>query len=231
MNRNPRFLQCRKPMIHRRFITNPMPYPLLNIQSRLIIRQILDRQPPMVLKKNLDVFAFMPTCAVHIKPDLVSSQSPVKIAQTQKKSFSIPLGMPNQPRFSQERRDPNKDIQPRLMLTRGQNTKPPAAFGPAHAQTRMERKARLIFKHDRLLRPQIFEFFLKPEKISWPLQNGLEDRHNCYTSDDTPSDASTSGLDGLSALSQTGVFFLWSASVENILSKISKCKEALDALH
>jgi hypothetical protein len=70
----------------------------------------------MVLKKNLDVFAFMPTCAVHIKPDLVSSQLPAKIAQTQKKSFSIPLGMPNQPRFSQERRNPAKDIQPRLML-------------------------------------------------------------------------------------------------------------------
>lgn len=203
----PGFLQRRKPIIRCRFITNATPDPLLDIQSRLIRRQILYREPPMILKKNIDAFSFMPSGAVHIKPDLISPQSPVKLPQAQKKPFSIPLGMPDQPRFSQKRRDPTKDIQPRPMLACGRNPKPPAAFGPTHTQTRMERKPRFVFKHHRLLRSQIFEFFLRPEKISGRPQNGLEDRHSFRASNDTLIGASTSGPGGPLVLSQTGVSY------------------------
>jgi hypothetical protein len=88
----------------------------------------------MILKNNIDVFSFMPSGAVHIKPDLISPQSPVKLPQIQKKPFSIPLGMPDQPRFSRKQRDPTKDIQPRPMPACGWNPKPPAAFAPTHTQ-------------------------------------------------------------------------------------------------
>jgi hypothetical protein len=117
------------------------------------------RKRPMILKKKIDVFSFMPSGAVHIKPDLISPQSPAKLPQAQRKTCSIPLGMPDQHRFSQKRRYPTKYIQPHPMLTCGRNPKPPTAFGPIHPQTRMERKRRLGFKHLRLLRSQIFEFF------------------------------------------------------------------------
>ena len=147
-------------MIRRRFVTNPPPYPLLHIQPGLIARQIRHRQSPVMLEKNIDLFAFMPSGAVHQEPDLVTSQASIKLLQAKKKAFAIPLGMTNQPRFSQKRGHPTKNIQPCLMLACGRNPKSPAAFGPTHAQTGMEGKARLIFKYHRLLRPQIFEFFL-----------------------------------------------------------------------
>ena len=203
MDGDPSFLQGGKPMIRRRFVTNPPPYSLLDIQPRLIAWQIAHRQSPVMLKKNVDLFAFMPSGAIHQEPDLVASQASIKLLQAQKKAFSIPLGLTYQSRFSQKRGHPPKNIQPRLMLARGRNPKSPAALGPAHAQTRMESKARLVFKHHGLLGPQIFEFFLTPWQISWPPPSAPEDRHSCCVSDDTPIGASTSEPGGLSALSQT----------------------------
>jgi len=199
----PGFIQGRKPMIRRRFVTNAPPYPLLDIQPRLIARQKRQRQSSVMLKKNIDVFAFMPAGAVHQEPDLVVSQASVKPLQAQKKAFSIPLGMTNQPRFSQKRGHPTKNIQPCLMPACRRNSKSPAAFGPAHAQTRMESKACLIFIHHRLLRPQIFEFFLRSWQISWHPPSAPGDKHSCCVSADTPIGASTSEPGGPSVLSRT----------------------------
>jgi len=52
---DPSFLQGRKPMIRRRFVTNAQPYPLLHIQSGLIAQQIRHRQSPVMLKNNIDL--------------------------------------------------------------------------------------------------------------------------------------------------------------------------------
>ena len=205
VDRDPSFLQSRKPTVRRRFITDSLPNPFLNIQPGLIARQVLDRQPPVGLKEDLDFFASVPASAIDIEPDRVSPQSLVKVPQTEEEALSIPLGMANQPRFPQQRRDPAKDVQPRLMLTCRWNPKPLTALGPADTQTRMEAEACLILKHHGLLRSQIFEFFLKPEKISWPPQTGLEDKYNCCASDNIPTGASTSGLGGPLALSQIDV--------------------------
>jgi hypothetical protein len=205
MDGEPSFLQGRKPIVRRRFITDSLPDSFLDIQPRLIARQVLDRQPTVGFQEHLDLFAPMPAGTVGIEPDLVSPQSLVKALQTEKEALAIPLGMTVQPRFPQKRRDPAEDIQPHPMLARRWNPKPLTTFGPAHAQPRMKRKARLILKHHGLLRSQIFEFFLRPEKTSGPPQTGLEDRHNCCALDDIPNGASTSGLGGPLALSQTGV--------------------------
>lgn len=205
MDGDPSFLQVRKPTVCCRFITYSLPNPFLNIQPRLIARQVFNRQPAVGFQEHIDLFASMPAGAVGIEPDLVSPQSLAKVPQTEKEALPIPLGMTDQPRFPQKRRDPAEDIQPCPMLARRWNPKPATTFGPAHAQARMEGEARLILKHHGLLRSQIFEFFLMPEKISWPPQTGLEDKHNCCALDDIPNGASTSGLGGPLALSQIGV--------------------------
>jgi len=202
MDGDPGPLQGCKPMIRCRFVTNPPPYPFLNIQPRLISWQIRHRKSPMVPEKNIDVFAFMPSRAVHEKPDLVASQASIKLLQAQKKTSSIPLRMSNQSRFSQEGGHPAEDIQSGLMLACRRNPKSPAALGPTHTQTRVKGKARLIFIHHRLLRPQIFEFFLRSWKISWRPPSGPGDKHSCCVSSNTPIGASTSAPGGPSALFQ-----------------------------
>jgi len=115
-------------------------------------------ESPVFAKKKINLFPLMPARFVHMQPDIISAQLQIKVPETKQESFSVPLDVPHHAHPSQKRRHPTENIQSGTMLAGGRKAKPFSSFGPAHSQPGMEAKARLIFKHHRLAKPQIFEF-------------------------------------------------------------------------
>lgn len=124
LNRLPDRVKTLKPTIRRGFITNTTPYPFLEIQPRLITRQILHMKPLMSLKEKLNGLTTMPSGTIHIQPDRIPFEPPVQVSQTAHKPLSVPLRPPHKSIPAQKRRYPSKDVQPLTMLTCGRYLKP-----------------------------------------------------------------------------------------------------------
>lgn len=202
LDSGPNLFQSSEPSIRRPFVTNLPPDPFLKIQARLTTGQILELESLMTLDKKINLVSLMQASLVNIQPDLISSQSQVKLSQAKQESLSIPLDMPHHTLPSQKRRHPAKDIQPGAVLTGCRYPKSFSSFRPAHSQPRMERKTRLVLKEDGFLRAQRLKFFLTTSKISSPPAISPEDKHSWRASAGIPIDASTSGPDGPSSLFQ-----------------------------
>lgn len=114
----------------------------------------------MFFNKLFNYIAIMPSGAIDVKPDRVITQRPVQMPQNFQESVSVAFCRANHPIATQKRNNPTRYVQAFLMLTRRQNTKPDTLFGPAATKTGMKCKACFILKSDRLLWPQIAEFFL-----------------------------------------------------------------------
>ena len=195
-NSCPNNIQAFKPAVCGCFIPNAPPDPLLAVKAGLIRRQILQMKAPMSLQELQNGLSAMPAGSIHIQKYPITSKLFVERFQDLKKAFAVAFGCSNKTVSTQKRRHPSRDIEPLGMLARGRDFQANTFLCPASAQSGMKRKPGLILKNDRLFRPQISEFFLKPARIdelgsSWP-----EDKRDRRVSIGNPTGASTSGLDG-----------------------------------
>jgi hypothetical protein len=225
LNSIPNKIESFEPAIHRSFIPNLTPDPLLWIQPRLITRQVLQTKSPMSSYKKINFIPLMPSGSVHIKPDGIASKSAIKILQTGDKFPSISSRPSDHPSPAQQRSYPSKQIQSLAMWARCRNAQPLPSSCPPHSQPRMKRKSRLVLKDNRFLWSQPPEFFLSPDEIAWPLHSCPEDTYIPPASVDTPIDASKTELGELSRLSQTDASDEppgWDHSIELAVTQILK---------
>jgi hypothetical protein len=145
----------------------------------------------------------MPAGLIHIQPDGVALQTPIKMSQNINKSLTItPFGL-NHPIPTQQRSHPSRKVQTFPMLAGSGHPQPLANASPTATQARMQAKTCLVLKDHCLLRTQDLKFFLKPSETAWPPPSELEDRHSRLASTDTPADASSAELASPLALGQT----------------------------
>ena len=93
-----------KPAIRGGFITNPSPNSLLDIEARLVRWKVLQLKTLVGLYESSNLLAFMPCCAVHMKPDLITLKAAIEMSETSKEPFSISL------RTSQHSTSPQKVV-------------------------------------------------------------------------------------------------------------------------
>ena len=145
----------------------------------------------------------MPTSLIHIQPDGIALQTPIKMPQRLNKSLTItPFGL-NHPIPTQQRSHPSRKVQPFPMLAGSGHPQPLANASPTTTQPRMQGKTCLVLKNHCLLRTQGLKFFLKPSETAWSHPLELEDSHSWLASTGTPVDASSAELASPLALSQT----------------------------
>ena len=145
----------------------------------------------------------MPASLIHIKPDGVALQTPVKMSQDLDKSLTItPFGL-NHPMPTQQRSHPSRKVQTFPMLAGSGHPQPLANASPTATQAWVQGKTCLVLKDHCLLRTQGLKFFLKPSETAWSPPHELEDRHSRLASTGTPVDASSAELASPLALGQT----------------------------
>jgi hypothetical protein len=159
----------------------------------------------MSFEKLFDGIASVPAGPVHIKPNGISFQPSINVAQKFEKPFSIPPFCLNHAIASQQRIDPARDIQAHTMLAGRGNFKTLSFLRPAPAKPGVHRKACLILEYHGLFWPQGLKFFLKPAGTFGLLGFVLEDKNNLLSLTDNPNNASSVGLAAPSDLSRKTV--------------------------
>ena len=145
----------------------------------------------------------MPAGLIHIQPDGVTLQTPIKMSQNLDKSMTItPFGL-NHPIPTQQRNHPSRKVQTFPMLAGSGHPQPLANTSPTATQARMQGKTCLVLKDHCFLRTQGVKFFLKPSETAWSPSRELEDRHSRLASTGTLADASSAELASPLALGQT----------------------------
>lgn len=157
----------------------------------------------MLFQELPDRITLMPTCTVNIQPDGVAAKLNIQVLQHLEKALSITAFRLDHPCAAQERGHPTGNVQAFLMLAGCRNLQPFANKRPTPAQPWMQGKAALVLKNNSFLRPQRLEFFLGSWQTFSHPRPLLGDRHGWLASADTRADASNTGPDGPSALSQT----------------------------
>jgi hypothetical protein len=145
----------------------------------------------------------MPTCAINIKPDGVTAKPAIEVLQHLEKTLSVAAFGLDHACTAQKRSHPSRNIQTLLMLAGRRDLQPLSNKCPAAAKPRMQGKAAFVLKNNGFLRTQRFEFFLGPWRISSHRLLLPGDKHGRHALTDTRVDASSTGLDGPSALSRT----------------------------
>jgi hypothetical protein len=145
----------------------------------------------------------MPAGLIHIQPDGVALQTPIKMSQNLDKSLTItPFGL-NHPIPTQQRSHPSRNVQTFSMLAGSGHPQPLANASPTATQARMQGKPCLVLKDHCFFGTQGLKFFLKPSETAWSPPCELEDRHSRLASTGTPADASSAELASPLALGQT----------------------------
>lgn len=145
----------------------------------------------------------MPAGLIHIQPDGVALQTPIKMSQNLDKSLTItPFGL-NHPIPTQQRSHPSRKVQTFPMLAGSGHPQPLANASPTATQARMQGKPCLVLKDHCFFGTQGLKFFLKPSETAWSPPCELEDRHSRLASTGTPADASSAELASPLALGQT----------------------------
>jgi hypothetical protein len=145
----------------------------------------------------------MPTSLIHIQPDGVASQTPIKMFQNFNKSLTIPPFGLNHPIPTQQRSHPSRKVQTYPMLAGSGHPQPLANASPTAPQARMQGKTCLVLKNHCFLRTQDLKFFLKPSETARSHPRELEDKHSWLASTGTLTDASSAELVSPLALAQT----------------------------
>ena len=192
MNRLPDDVKGFKPAIRGGFITNPSPNPLLDVKARLVRWEVLQMKTLVGLYESSNFFPFVPLCAVHIEPDLITSKPAIEISETSKEPLSISFRASQHSACSQKGCNPTKKIQSFAMLACRRHSQPLAHFAPSHPKTGMQGEARFIFENNRLFSFQGPKFFLTSGETSWHPRSEPACRYALLASSGTPTDASTS---------------------------------------
>jgi hypothetical protein len=181
-----------KPAIRGGFITNPSPNSLLDIEARLVRWEVLQVKTLVGLYESSNLLAFVPFCAIHIKPDLITLKPAIEMSETSKEFFSVSLRTSQHSTSPQKRGNPTKEIQSVAMLACRRHSQPLAHLAPSYPKTGMQGEARFVFENNRLFRFQGPKFFLTSGETSWHPRYGPACRHALLASSGTPTDASTS---------------------------------------
>jgi hypothetical protein len=175
------------------FIPALSPDALLFVESRLIGRQVLEVDPCMMLKEDPDLFAFVPSGAVHIEMDGIASERSEHMLEHGKESFAVTLGGAYESLPSQERRNPSGEVEPLSVLAGSGDFETSAFLGPTSSKARMETESSFVLKDDRFIDFEAAEFFLthlENRRRLWPEP---EDKHSQPVSDCNPGDAASIG--------------------------------------
>jgi hypothetical protein len=176
------------------FIPALSPDALLFVESRLIGRQVLEVDPCMMLKEDPDLFALVPSGAVHIEMDGIASERSEHMLEHGKESFAVTLGGAYESLPSQERRNPSGEVEPLSVLAGSGDFETSAFLGPTSSKARMETESSFVLKDDRFIDFEAAEFFLthlENRRRLWPEP---EDKHSQPVSDCSPGDATSIGL-------------------------------------
>ena len=198
----PDTIQSLEPSVGCCLVTNLSPNTLLNIQTRLIRRQVFQFQTFMSFEESPDFFSLVPTGSIDIQPNRVTSELAIEMSQTLQKSLPIAFGNTDHPLTSQQGSYPAKYIQPFAVLTGRGDSQSLSSFSPTSTCTGMQTKSRFILKNQRFPRPQTIEFFLKLFGISEHPWHGPVNTNNYPASLYTQADVANVGLGEFLSLSQ-----------------------------
>ena len=179
-----------KPPIRCGFITNPSPNPLLGVKARLVRGEVLQVKTFVGLYESSNLLPFVPFCAVHIKPDLITSKPTIEMLETIKEPFSVSLRTSQDSASPQKGCNPTKEIQPVAMLACRRDSQPLAHLAPSYPKTGMQGEARFILENNRLFSFQGPKFFLTSGETFWHPRSGLAGSYALLASSGTPVDAS-----------------------------------------
>lgn len=101
----------------------------------------------------------MPTSLIHIQPEGIALQTPIKMPQNFNKSLTVPPFGLNHPISTQQRSHPSRKIQTNPVLAGRSNPQALANSGPTATQTRMQSKTCLILKTTVSLGPKALSLF------------------------------------------------------------------------
>ena len=193
-NRYPNFIQSFEPIVSGRFITHLPPKPFLRVQRRLVRRQIFQAQTFMGSKEDFNFFSRVPLRSINIKPDSILFQGTVKMLKAIQKAVSVTPGRFYQSVPTQKRRNPAENINSRTMVAGSGKTNTFTLPGPHSTEPRMQCESRLVFKHNRLVRPKRLKFFLKQRGISSLLLNAPEYTNIRHVSGNSLTGEASTGL-------------------------------------
>ena len=176
------------------FIPALSPDALLFVESRLIGGQVLEVDSCMVLKKERDLFAFVPSGSVHIEMDSVAVERSEQVLEDREESLAVTVGGAYESLPSQERCHPSGEVESLSVLAGCGDFEALAFPGPASSKTGMEAETGFVLKDDRFIGFELAQFFLTPPENRWRLWLEPEDKHNQPVSDCNPGDATSIGL-------------------------------------
>lgn len=138
----------------------------------------------------------MPTRSVHKQVEDLPWPTPPQATQQSQEALGVPAWRAQQAVTTFAGSDPAKDVEPPLMVTGGGGMEGLAASRPHSADAGRLRKARLVLKHHEVLPPPLVEFFLSAGGTAPHLRLAPAGTHSSPVSNDSPSDAAISALDG-----------------------------------
>ena len=157
----------------------------------------------MLSKELSNRITSMPTRTINIQPNGVTAKSAIKVLHHLEESLSVATFSLDHACTTQQRSYPSRNIQSFLMLTGCRNLQAFSDKRPTAAKPRMQGKAAFVLKNNGFFRPQRFEFFLGPWRISSRLRLLPVDIHDWPALTGTRVDASSTVPDELSFLRQS----------------------------
>ena len=145
----------------------------------------------------------MPSRSINIQPNRVTAKLAVQVSQDLKESFPVATFRLNHSCTAQKRSDPAGNIQSFLMLAGCRNLQSLPDERPAPAKPGMQGESAFILENNGFFRPQCFEFFLAPLRISSHLRLLPGGTRDWPVSNDTRVDASSAAPDEPSTLRQS----------------------------
>ena len=144
------------------FISALSPDTLLFVESRLIGRKVFKVDSCMVLKKEPDLFAFVPFGAIHVEVDGIASERSEHMLEHQEESLAVTLGGAYESLLPQQGRHPAGEVESVPVLAGSGNFEAFTFPGPASSKTGMEAETSFVLKDDRFIGFEQDQFFLTP---------------------------------------------------------------------
>jgi len=193
LSRAPNDFDVLEPAVGGGLVTEATPDTFLRVQAWLIPGQVGKVDSRMGLKKQINLFAFVPAGTIDVQPEGVATKTTIQRLKASEEALSIALGRTRQSCPSQQGSNPAEEVQPFMMVAGRWHLQPPSTLGPPQTQPRMKGEPCLVLKHNRFTRSQVPEFFLTHAGIAGPLPNWPVSRNTPPVSSGILIDASIAG--------------------------------------
>ena len=203
LNSAPDVFDVFEPAVGGSLVADATPDAFLRVQAGLVTGQVSQAEPSMGLKKQFNLFAFVPAGSIDIQPDGIAMETTIERCEASEKALPIACGRRRQSCPSEQWSNPAEKVQSFVMVACRWHFQSRSFLGPTEAQPRVKAESCLVFEDNRLMGPQIVEFFLTQAEISGPRPNWLADKNSQPVSVGIPVDASIVAPASQSALCQT----------------------------